>query len=88
MACVLASLFFIFPQKRAGGQMLSGSMSSFLRILPHRRCQQHQHRIQLEAACQHIEHEDILGDRLHKSEVAGRADLGEAGSDVVECTGY
>ena len=66
----------------------SGSRNSILRVLPHSGCQQHQHGIQLEAACKHIEHEDILGDRLHKSEVAGRADLGKAGSDVVECTGY
>ena len=63
-------------------------MNSILRILPHCRCQQHQHRIQLETACKHIEHEDILGDRLHKAKVAGRAYFGEAGSDVIECTGH
>ena len=66
----------------------SGSRNLILRVLPHCRCQQHQHRIQFETACKHIKHKDILGDRLHKAEVAGRADLGKAGSDIVECTGY
>ena len=69
-------------------QAAPGSFQITSAILPHRRCHQHEHRIQLKASRKHIEHEDILGDRLHDAEVAGRADLGEAGSDVVEGTGH
>ena len=57
-------------------------------ILPHRRRHQHKHRIELKTSGKHVEHEDVLGDRLHDAEVAGGTDLGEAGSDVVEGTGH
>ena len=55
-------------------------------LLPDGRREQHQHRIQLKASRQHVEHQDVLGERLHGIEVAGRADLGEAGTDVIEST--
>ena len=46
--------------------------------------EQQQHGIELQSACQHVEHEDDLGGQGHVSEVGGGADGGQAGADVVQ----
>ena len=50
---------------------------------PGTRGKQKQHREQLQAACQHVKHQDIFADGAENTEVAGRPDFGKSRTDVV-----
>ena len=61
--------------------------STFSVLFPYNRHEQHYHRVELQPAGEHVEHENIFRQCGQLREVSGRSDEGETRADVVERRG-